>query len=30
MDFRNIDWADSNIEKIEIEYNCATLVIVER
>ena len=27
MKFENIDWADSNIEKIEIEYDCAKLLI---
>ena len=27
MDFFDIDWADSNLEKIEIEYDKATLVI---
>ena len=27
MKFENIDWADSNIDKIEIEYDCAKLLI---
>ena len=27
MNFYDIDWADSDIEKIEIEYNCATLFV---
>lgn len=27
MDFEKISWADSNIEKIEIEYDCAKLFI---
>jgi hypothetical protein len=27
MNFENIDWADSNIDKIEIEYDCAKLLI---
>ena len=27
MNFCDIDWADSDIEKIEIEYNCATLFV---
>ena len=27
MDFENIDWADSDLEKIEIEYNKAILTI---
>jgi len=27
MNICSIDWADSNIEKIEIEYNCATLFV---
>ena len=27
MNFININWADSNIENINIEYDCATLVI---
>ena len=27
MDFDNIDWADSNIHKIEIEYDCATILV---
>lgn len=27
MNICSIDWSDSNIEKIEIEYNCATLFV---
>lgn len=27
MNFSSIDWADSNIERIEIEYNCAKLIV---
>ena len=27
MKFENIDWADSNIDKIEIEYDCAKLLV---
>ena len=27
MDFTNIDWADSNLERIEIEYDKAILLI---
>lgn len=27
MNFKNIDWADSRIEKIVIEYNCAKLYV---
>lgn len=27
MKFENIDWADSNIDKIEIEHDCAKLLI---
>ncbi len=27
MKFENINWADSDIEKIEIEHNCAKLFI---
>lgn len=27
MNFHGIDWADSSINKIEIEYNCAKLLI---
>ena len=27
MHFQNIDWADSEIAKIEIEYNCAKLFV---
>ena len=27
MEFNNIDWADSNIDRIEIEYDCAKLFV---
>lgn len=27
MNFKAIDWADSNLEKIQIEYDCAVLTI---
>lgn len=27
MDFEKVSWADSNIERIEIEYNCAKLFV---
>ncbi len=27
MNFSSIDWADSNIERIEIEYDCAKLMV---
>lgn len=27
MEFQNIDWADSSIERIIIEYNCARIYI---
>lgn len=28
INFQNIDWSDSNIEKVIIEYNCATFEIL--